>query len=224
MTEIVVPHTPPVPRARARGVCRLAAVTAAVQHDEITRHALAGSRGDTVATVAFVRATQRDVHRFLTNLTGAREADDLAQETYLRALRSLPRFAGRSSARTWLLSIARRVAADHVRAAVRRPRTGGEPDWDLVCDRAATLPGVDERVLLRELVLGLETDRREAFVLTQMLDLSYAEAAAVCGCPVGTIRSRVARGRADLVAAMRPAGPDRSGAAHDAARVDAARG
>jgi RNA polymerase sigma-70 factor, ECF subfamily len=171
-------------------------------HDEVTRYALAGSRGDTAATVAFVRATQRDVNRFLTNLTGAREADDLAQETYLRALRSLPRFAGRSSARTWLLSIARRVAADHVRAAVRGPRAGAEPDWELVGDRAATLPGVDERVLLCELVLGLEPDRREAFVLTQLLDLSYAEAAEVCGCPVGTIRSRVARGRADLVAAM----------------------
>ena len=193
-------------------------MTGGVDHDEITRYALAGSRGDTAATVAFVRATQRDVHRFLTNLTGAREADDLAQETYLRALRSLPRFAGRSSARTWLLSIARRVVADHVRAAVRSPRAGAEPDWELVADRAATLPGVDERVLLRELVLGLEPDRREAFVLTQMLDLSYAEAAAVCGCPVGTIRSRVARGRADLVAAMRPAGSDH----REDARVDAA--
>jgi RNA polymerase sigma-70 factor (ECF subfamily) len=77
------------------------------------------------------------------------------------------------------------------------------------------MPGIDERVLLRELVLGLDEDRREAFVLTQMLDLSYADAARVCGCPVGTIRSRVARARADLVAAMAggaPAaefGPDR---------------
>ena len=60
----------------------------------------------------------------------------------------------------------------------------------------------DEAVLLRSLVTTLDLDRREAFVLTQLLGLSYAEAAAVCGCPVGTIRSRVARAREDLVAAM----------------------
>jgi RNA polymerase sigma-70 factor (ECF subfamily) len=193
-------------------------VTGGHQFDETTQLALAGARGDTAAVRTFIQATQRDVHRFLTSLVGAREADDLAQETYLRALRGLPRFAGRSSARTWLLSIARRVAADHVRTAVRRPKTSTEPDWELVAHRAATQPGVDERVLLRELVVGLDTERREAFVLTQMLDLSYAEAAAVCNCPVGTIRSRVARARADLVTAMSPdsqesPGADRLGAA-----------
>jgi RNA polymerase sigma-70 factor (ECF subfamily) len=48
----------------------------------------------------------------------------------------------------------------------------------------------------------LDRDRREAFVLTQLLGMSYAEAADVCGCPVGTIRSRVARARGDLVAAF----------------------
>jgi RNA polymerase sigma-70 factor (ECF subfamily) len=181
-------------------------VTGGSRDDEITRAALAGARGDAEATVAFIRATQRDVHRFLASLVGAREADDLAQETYLRALRSLPGFAGRSSGRTWLLSIARRTAADHVRGVVRRPRAAAEPDWDLLAERIPTLPGVDERVLLRELVLALDADRREAFVLTQMLDLSYADAAAVCGCPVGTIRSRVARARADLVAALNAEG------------------
>jgi RNA polymerase sigma-70 factor (ECF subfamily) len=193
-------------------------VTGGARDDEITRAALAGARGDTEATVVFIRATQRDVHRFLTSLVGAREADDLAQETYLRALGSLPRFAARSSARTWLLSIARRAAADHVRTAVRRPRTGAEPDWDLLPEQAPTMPGVDERVLLRQLVLGLAEDRREAFVLTQMLDLSYADAAAVCGCPVGTIRSRVARARADLVAALAGGRPAELGAD----RLDAA--
>lgn len=170
--------------------------------EEITRLALAGSYGDAQATVAFIRATQRDVYRFLVGLGGPSEAEDLTQETYLRALRALPRFAGRASARTWLLSIARRVAADHVRGAVRRPRISAEPDWELLPERIPALPAVDERVLLRHLLLALPPDRREAFVLTQLLDLSYADAARVCECPVGTIRSRVARARADLVAAL----------------------
>jgi RNA polymerase sigma-70 factor (ECF subfamily) len=59
--------------------------------------------------------------------------------------------------------------------------------------------------LLRELVAGLEADRRDAFLLTQVLGLDYA-AAEVCSCPVGTIRSRVARAREDLVRALDAAG------------------
>ena len=53
-----------------------------------------------------------------------------------------------------------------------------------------------------DLLGRLEPDRREAFVLTQLLGLSYAEAAEVAGCPVGTIRSRVSRARGDLVDAL----------------------
>lgn len=170
--------------------------------DELTRLALAGAAGDAEATVAFIRATQRDAYRFLASVGGAGEAEDLAQETYLRALRALPRFAGRSSARTWLLSIARRVAADQVRAAMRRPRIRAELDPSVLAERGPVAPSVDERVLVRELVLTLDPDRREAFVLTQLLDLSYADAAAVCRCPIGTIRSRVARARGDLVRAL----------------------
>jgi RNA polymerase sigma-70 factor (ECF subfamily) len=55
---------------------------------------------------------------------------------------------------------------------------------------------------VREQLSRLDTDRREAFALTQLIGLSYDEAAAVCRCPVGTIRSRVARARADLITAL----------------------
>lgn len=172
----------------------------------VTAWALAAGAGDGDALAAFIRSTQRDVHRFVAHLSSPRDADDLAQETYLRALGSLARFAGRSSARTWLLSIARRVAADHIRSAVRRPVTSAVEDWDTVAEtRSANVQsGVDEAVLLTQLLTALDRDRREAFVLTQMLGLSYAEAADVCGCPVGTIRSRVARAREELAAAMDP--------------------
>ncbi len=60
------------------------------------------------------------------------------------------------------------------------------------------------RYELAVLVHALEPGRREAFVLTQVLGLDYAEAAEVCGCPIGTIRSRVARARADLSRALAP--------------------
>lgn len=171
-------------------------MTAQVPDDEITRWALAAKAGDRAAAESFVRATQRDVQRMLAHLSGPAEADDLTQETFLRAMRSLPRFAGRSSARTWLLSIARRVAVDHVRSAVRRPRTAALEEWSGHGGR------FEDGVLLRRLVEALPADRREAFVATQVLGLSYAEAAEVCDCPVGTIRSRVARARDDLMAAL----------------------
>jgi RNA polymerase sigma-70 factor (ECF subfamily) len=171
---------------------------------DITVLALAAGRGDTTAATEFIRATQRDVMRFLAPLTLAADVEDLTQETYLRALRRLPEFAGRSSARTWLFAIARRVAADHVRLANRRPRVAAVPDWQATAEAAdaAGSARFDEQYALTDLLAGLPADRREAFVATQVLGLSYLEAAEVCDCPVGTIRSRVARAREDLVAAL----------------------
>ncbi|MET0132269.1 MAG: sigma-70 family RNA polymerase sigma factor [Kibdelosporangium sp.] len=170
---------------------------------EITQWAFAARRGDRAAMERFIRATQRDVWRFVAHLADVRLADDLAQETFLRALGSLPRFEGRSSARTWLLSIARRVVVDQIRATSVRPKRADVSDWQAVAERAQPATGFEESVVLQELVRALDPDRREAFVLTQTLGLSYADAAEVCDCPVGTIRSRVARARDDLIASLR---------------------
>ncbi|HEX7309091.1 sigma-70 family RNA polymerase sigma factor [Lentzea sp.] len=166
---------------------------------EITAHALRARGGDRAATEAFVRATQADVWRFVAHLAAdVRLADDLAQETYLRALPALARYEGRSPARAWLLAVARRVVADHIRSLRSRPRSHDGSDVE-----GPVEPGFAEDVVLAELVGSLDPERRAAFVLTQVLGLSYADAAEVCGCPVGTIRSRVARAREDLVTAIR---------------------
>jgi RNA polymerase sigma-70 factor, ECF subfamily len=170
-------------------------------HDEVTRWALDARDGDRDALERFVRATQRDVWRFIAHLSDVGAADDLSQETYARALTSLHRFAGRSSARTWLLSIARRVVVDQIRMAQSRPRLSPGADWVSEADRKTTDSGFENAVALNLLLDGLDPHRREALVLTQVLGLSYAEAAEVAGCPVGTIRSRVARAREDLIRA-----------------------
>ncbi|MFI9400875.1 RNA polymerase sigma factor SigC [Nocardia sp. NPDC052316] len=181
------------------------------EDDETTRLALAAARGDRQALEAFIRATQKDVWRLLAHLTEVGRADDLTQETYLRALGSIKRFEGRASARTWLLSIARRVVVDQVRMAVARPKIAHGVDWAAAADRQVPRrDGLTEIVELNLLLDDLAPERREALVLTQVLGLSYAEAAAVCGCPVGTVRSRVARGREDLVAATRFGGRRRA--------------
>jgi RNA polymerase sigma-70 factor, ECF subfamily len=182
-----------------------------VTDDQVTAWALAAGRGDTEAAAAFVRATQRQVWRFLHHLAAPGDIEDLAQETYLRALRSLPAFAARSTARTWLFTIARRVAADHVRAAITRPRLASVEDWQTAADTATLgeAPRFEEDVALRDLLSTLTPERREAFVATQLLGLPYAEAAEVCDCPVGTIRSRVARAREDLMRLLDESGHTR---------------
>ncbi|MFI9007852.1 sigma-70 family RNA polymerase sigma factor [Actinosynnema sp. NPDC053489] len=179
--------------------------------DEVTRWALRARSGDRDALERFVRATQRDVWRFVAHLADVDVADDLAQETYARALGSLRRFAGRSSARTWLLSIARRVVVDQVRLARSRPRLSPGADWRREADRRPVDSGFEGVVELNLLLDGLDEDRREALVLTQVLGLSYAEAAEVAGCPIGTIRSRVARAREDLVRATGRSGATEAG-------------
>jgi RNA polymerase sigma-70 factor, ECF subfamily len=170
---------------------------------DITDWALAAGRSDHAALERFIRATQRDVWRFIAHLSHARHADDLTQETYLRALGSLPRFQARSSARTWLLSIARRVVADHIRRLQTRPRHADTDDWQTAAEHAQPpASAIDDTVALTELINTLDPDRREAFLLTQLLGLPYADAATICRVPIGTIRSRVARARTDLIAAL----------------------
>ena len=171
--------------------------------DEITRHAFLAARGDRVAAERFVAATQRQLHRLLTYLSNPGVAEDLVQETYLRAFAALPSFAGRSPARMWLLSIAKRAAADHLRTIRRRPQTSQVEDWVATAEQGgAQTPDHGRLVVLRNLVAELEPERREAFVLTQVVGLSYADAAEVCDCAVGTIRSRVFRAREDLTGAL----------------------
>jgi RNA polymerase sigma-70 factor, ECF subfamily len=169
--------------------------------EAITKLAFDAGRGDRAALAEWVRATQRDVWRFVAHLAGTAVADDLTQETYLRAMGSLHRFAGRSSSRTWLLSIARRVVVDQLRTASVRPRLADTPDWQHAVESPErAVRGFEDIVELRVLLDALDPERREALLLTQVLGLSYGEAAEVCGCPVGTIRSRVFRAREDLLA------------------------
>jgi RNA polymerase sigma-70 factor, ECF subfamily len=179
---------------------RWLAMTASRDDEAVTALALAAARGNARALEAFIKATQQDVWRFVTYLSDAGTADDLTQETYLRAIGAIERFSGRSTARTWLLAIARRVVADHIRQAQARPRTapGADPERVLNGDRHAR--GFEDLVEVTTMIAGLATEQREALLLTQLLGLPYADAAEVCGCPVGTIRSRVARARDALLA------------------------
>jgi len=162
--------------------------------DELTRLAHAARNGDDDAIRAFVSGSQRDVWRLCAHLVDRDAASDLAQETYLRAIPALRRFRGDATARTWLFSIARRVCADELRRRYRRP----EDPMNVQADVAVGTDFAAHADLLA-VVDMLEPGRRAAFVLTQLFGCSYEETAAITGTPIGTVRSRVARARDDLI-------------------------
>jgi RNA polymerase sigma-70 factor (ECF subfamily) len=159
--------------------------------------------GDRVALTAFVRATQPEVWRLARHLVGQDDADEVTQDTYVRAWKALPSFRGDASARTWLLAIARRACADAVRQHTRRRRLRSRVEAQPLTLEAPDVTAYGDDLLA--LVDGLPEARREAFVLTQVLGCSYDEAARIADVPVGTIRSRVARARESLVEAVRAA-------------------
>jgi len=111
-------------------------------------------------------------------------AEDLLQETFLRAMVGRERLQSAVSARAWLFGIARNVGLD----AVRRPRPGGLPD-----ELAAPWPRAeDDRLeMVRAAMDRLPPDQREALELRLTGELSYEEIASVTGVPVGTVRSRL---------------------------------
>jgi RNA polymerase sigma-70 factor (ECF subfamily) len=159
--------------------------------DELTGLLLAARDGDRLALGAFIRRTQADVQRLCAHLVDRADAEDVTQDVYLRIWRALPSYRGDAPARAWLFGIARRACADAMRGRRRRRRLPTTVTPRAVPDPAGVVSTAD-------LVAGLPLDQRTAFVLTQIVGLSYAEAAEACDCPVGTIRSRVARARAEL--------------------------
>ena len=155
--------------------------------DELTRLFLAARDGDRTALLHAVRASQADVWRLARHLVGPDEADDVTQDTFVRAWKALPSFRGDSSARTWLL-------VDRPARLRRRGAALGAPPADR---RAGRAPGRGRRRSGRHrrsgrrarrsptLIDELPRDQRAAFVLTQIVGCSYAEAAEACGVPVG---------------------------------------
>jgi RNA polymerase sigma-70 factor, ECF subfamily len=166
--------------------------------DQLTRLAVAARGGDASALEELVGSTYDQVWRLCAALVGRQRGEDVAQEVYLRAVRALPRFRGESSARTWLLAIARNTCVDELRTSSRRRRR----DAAIAAVRTdpSVTPDASGTTEVDDLLSRLEPERRTAFVLTQLLGLAYAEAATICGCSPGTIASRVSRARADLAA------------------------
>jgi RNA polymerase sigma-70 factor (ECF subfamily) len=165
-------------------------------------------RGDPRAFEDLVRPHLDSVRRFAYSFSHDwAEADDLAQEALVKAFRSLDRFDGRSSLLTWLYAVAKHVFIDSLRGRAHRMRLR-----ETELDTAAIAAGDTQDVLLERkqaterlwaALRQLDPMFRTAVVLVDVEGMSYEEVAEVEGIPIGTVRSRVARGRARLVELVR---------------------
>lgn len=130
-------------------------------------------------------------------------AEDVTQEAFIHAFRSLGRFRGTSKFSTWLFRITRNCAVDAIRRRERERRRdrAAAPEPEPVRDPSL-------RTAIDQAVEGLPSDLREAFVLIEVLGLSYREAAVVLGVMAGTLKSRMHRARRLLVTALEEADAD----------------
>ena len=132
------------------------------------------------------------------SLSGNRDvADDLVQETLLKAWAARKRFQAGTNMRAWTFIILRNLYLSQM----RRARFKGEWD-DLVADRLLAAPAGQDRYVeladMQRALLHLPQAQREALILVGAGGFAYEEAAEICGVAVGTIKSRVARGRVAL--------------------------
>ena len=173
-------------------------------------------KGDKAAFDLLVRKYQHRVLKLVGRfVSDAAEAEDVAQEAFLKAYRALPAFRGDSAFYTWLYRIAINTAKNTLVSNRRRP-----VDFDLDLqdpeqhDRQALLKDADtpEGVLLTDEIRGvveraleqLPEDLRTAIVLRELEGLSYEEIAEAMDCPVGTVRSRIFRAREAIDKKLKP--------------------
>lgn len=171
----------------------------------------AAQHGDRAALDQLLRRHYDRIHAVCRRIAGSsRDADDACQEALIKITRGLPRFDGDSTFGTWAYRIATNAALDELRKRRRRPLltvVDDEDDGrrqepiDPVADRY--VDAVADRLAIDAALDELSEEFRVAVTLRDVLDLDYAEIASVLDVPVGTVKSRIARGRAMLAGRLR---------------------
>ncbi|NPV71488.1 MAG: sigma-70 family RNA polymerase sigma factor [Firmicutes bacterium] len=178
--------------------------------------------GDRAALEELIAVHEKRIYNFIYRLTGnPDDAADLAQETFLRVCTSISCFRGDSSFVSWLYRIASNVCVDRARRRSRRRTVSldapvsvedGEFLWALSDDSPGPCDAVEAAEVgevVRRAVASLPVDYRTVVVLHDLQDLSYREIADVVGCPIGTVKSRLNRGRLALKERLLARGADR---------------
>ena len=168
----------------------------------------AAQRGDGAAMDQLLRRHYDRAHAVCRRIAGtSRDADDAAQEAMIRVVRNIDKFDGRSTFGTWVYRIATNTALDELRKRKRRPML------HIVDDDGVPQEGMDElahrqvesvadRLAIDAALADLPEDFRVPVVMRDVGDLDYAEIAAELGVPVGTVKSRIARGRRMLIESL----------------------
>jgi RNA polymerase sigma-70 factor, ECF subfamily len=161
------------------------------------------SRGDRRALETLLDRHADRVHALCRRVIAHREdALDATQEAMIAIARGITRFDGRSAFTTWMYRVVTNAALDELRRKQRRP----DPVDVTAIDHPAPGPALDteasERLDVDAALATLPADFRVVVVLRDLLDLDYAQIAEVLDIPPGTVRSRIARGRALLATAL----------------------
>jgi RNA polymerase sigma-70 factor (ECF subfamily) len=142
------------------------------------------------------------------------EADalDATQEALIAIVRGLPRFDGRAAFSTWAYRVTTNACLDELRRRRRRPVLGLPDDAELVARGQGARPehrieGLGDRLAIDEALATLPIEFRAPVVLRDLCDLDYAEIGETLGIPPGTVRSRIARGRAHLARTLGTGNP-----------------
>jgi RNA polymerase sigma-70 factor (ECF subfamily) len=179
------------------------------------------------ALAADLAAFEQLVAKYQNRLTGyaarmvngdREEAEDIAQETFIRAYKSLDSFRGQSSFSTWIYKIASNLCIDRSRSRARRPQQAyslDEPMDDEESGAAHEIP--DSRyepaarverdelaVQVREMVAAMPLKSRQVLVMCDLEGRPYEEASRLLGVPLGTVKSRLFHARSDLARRLRP--------------------
>ena len=181
-------------------------------------------QGDQVAWDLIVRRHWRKVFNIAYKFVGRHDqAEDLAQEVFLKLFRSLDTFDRRANFQTWLISVSRNLCIDHYRR-VRKEREIVDTDVDADALSPASpdqgpLAALEQRdrvALLRQALAALPESLRAAVVMRDLQELSYQEIAERLRLPEGTVKSRINRGRTELARRLKK--PDNSPSASPGGR------
>jgi RNA polymerase sigma-70 factor (ECF subfamily) len=172
----------------------------------------AARRGDAAAFGEFVLRHTATVHRWMVRAVGAEDADDMTQEVFVNAYRGLSRFRGDAPPRAWLAAIADNAVKNRYRSRSRFRRIFAG-STDAVPEHEPPEPGAgpeeharagESRRVVAEALRLLPPDFRMPVVLRDIEEWSYEEIAVSLELPVGTVKSRIARGRGQLKEILAP--------------------
>jgi RNA polymerase sigma-70 factor (ECF subfamily) len=178
--------------------------------------------GDEEALALLYRRRQGGIYRFALQMSGSKSiAEDVTQEVFLFLMRDGQVFdPAKGSLSAFLFGVARNYVLRRLRIEHLLAPLGDEPDDDLPLAQATSdlcpledLTRAEMIESVRKAVLSLPSKYREVVVLCELQDISYGETAEILGCAIGTVRSRLHRARALLIAKLRPLEVEETGSA-----------